>query len=726
MSHGYPNHGAMPGAAQGYGMNAGPHTAAHGGFTQAGLDPGQLLRRAWSRRRLLFGVAFIVFALITVIVFSLTPRYTGEARILVEAPPGQVTNPLEPSPFPFADSEKVASEIQVLLSRGLARDAIGALDLKERPEFNPALGTINPLGRARGLVMGRADMPEAAVEARVSKKFHERLSVSQIGNSRVISVRFSSVDPVLARDGANTIADLYILDQRSAALETNMRARAWLAEQIAELRATVAQSEAAVEEFRARTGLLEGAGVQLQSQELSELNSQLILARAARSEAQARVATLQRIVGAQGENDGGIDSALEVLQSPLIQQLRAQEVQLKRELTEMSAELLPGHPTMIQRQAELVDLRHNIRVEVAKVIQSLQNEARIAGARESSLQRDLDRLKGTRATANQDEIELRALEREAAANRNLLESFLARYAEVSARGDISVQEANARVISRAELPDSPSFPQKGPLMMLAAMASVMAGLIAVFLTEMLNRAVRGRGDIEGASAAPVLATLPAVGGAPHDEGMRHPGGAFAQAVSTLQGGLGIGPGGLGRGRVVLVASALPGEGRTTTAIALARTMAGSGLRVLLVDADFRAPRIAQLLGLPGGWGFSDLLMGRAGYAHVITRDPLSAAHVIPAGHGLENPAAVLASPHFMNVLDGLAHAYDAVILDSAPLSRDGGAHLLARAADQCVYAVRWNATPREQAVSGLRRIALSGARGGVGVVLTRAEAGAVI
>lgn len=696
--HGFPPSGSAAPA---------PVTAGAGDW----FSPMQILRRLWSRRSLLFGVAASVFAGLALILFSLTPRYTGAAQILIEAPPAQATNPLQPTGITAADREKVVSEVQVVMSRGIAEQAVNDLNLETNPEFNPALDT-SLFGRFKAL------LGAGGSHAEIVEDFYSHLNVYPVVTTRVIAVEFSSADPALARDAANRVAELYIEQQRRASYDLNAQARDWLSQQIDTLRSQVADAEARAEAFRARTGLLEGtAGVQIQSQQLSELNTQLGQARAARAEAEARVANMERLIGTDGAAESA-DSELEVLQSPLIQQLRGQEVQLKREITELSAQLLPSHPRMIQKQAELENLADQIRTEIQKVINSVRNQASVAAAREASAQRELGRLEARRAVADRDQIQLRALEREATANRSVLESFLSRYTEISTRGDLSIQEANARIISRAELPANPSFPQKPPMLVLAAMAALAAGLTTVFVAELTHRTLRHVYDVEAASGVPVLASLPSVGILPQDEALRDPGGLFADGIRSLHEGLGIFPAGNQRGRIVLVTSTARGEGRTSTAIALARFMAQGGLRVLLIDADFQQPEVEAMLGLKPAWGFSDLLGGRAGYKHVILRDPASNVHVMGAGG--TDALAALASPRLQGIMAQLTRAYDVIVLDAAPVW-SVEAHLLARLADQCVYAVRWDATERDRVTAGVRHLSASGVRGGIGVVLTCAE-----
>jgi succinoglycan biosynthesis transport protein ExoP len=678
-----------------------------------GLNPLQILRRLCSRRWLLLFVTNIVFASLAYAVFQIQPLYTATAEILIEAPPAEPTNPLQTSPSQLADREKVASEVQVLMSRGLADSAVRAFHLSERAEFNPTLD-LSLLGRFRVLIGA------TGTQAEIAANFTGRLNVFPVGTSRVIAVAFTSNDPELARDVANRVADLYIDGQRQSRVDLNAQASGWLQKQIESLRERVADSEAKAEMFRAGTGLLEGNGVQLQSQQLSELNTQLGAVRAARAEAEARVAALERLAGQNGGEVSGNESEAQVLQSPLIQQLRGQEVQLKREISEMSAELLPTHPRMIQKQAELDNLEGQIHSEIEKVIASVRSEARVAATRENTVQRQLRTLESRRAVADRDQIELRALERESAADRSVLEAFLARYTEISTRGDASIQETNARIISRAETPEAPSFPQKGPMLVLAAMIAFGFGLGVASIAELTSRKIRYLNDIDWVSGAPVLAALPPVKKS-RDAALLKPSGKFAEGIRALYAGLGLWPVGDQRGRAVVVTSTARGEGRTTTAVGLARSMAESGLRVLLIDADFQHPDLAKVLGLSQPMGFKDLIAGRAGYSDVIVRQPNSSLHVMAAGEA--EGASLLSSRQLQPIMLGLVYAYDVVVLDCAPVN-SGDAQALLWIADQCVYAVRWNATKRDRVLAGVRQLSASRGRGGISLVLTGANVSA--
>ncbi len=447
--------------------------ASSGGGGADGIDIWSLLVRVWARKwfLMLFVSAGVVLAYVAV--SMVTPHYTGEVRILIEGRTADPTVPLSSQNVREADQQKIESEIQVLLSRTLADGVITALKLETWDEFSSSGGGLFGLGTKKAA--NRADVVDA---------YFERLNVYQLGESRVIAVDFWAEHPRSAMIVANAIADLYVSGQLDAQVAVTRRASSWLDQQVEKLRGDVQASEAAVETFRRQNGLFETNGNLLKTEELSELNTQLILASAAKAEARARLDGARALLN----SPAGIETSSEVLDSNLIQQLREQEVALQRQITELSADLLPQHPDMISRQAELDDLRRAIGAEVGKIVRRLENEVRVAAARETALRRSIAGLKKEVSTEKQRESELQSLEREASANRGLLESFLLRASEAGARDDRSIQRPEARVISRAETPESASFPQKAPILMLAFMASLTISLLIVLGTEMLAAA----------------------------------------------------------------------------------------------------------------------------------------------------------------------------------------------------------------------------------------------
>ena len=327
-------------------------------------------------------------------------------------------------------------------------------------------------------------------------------TTSRSFSSRNRASSASSTPPAirpLAAKIANQLADSYIDWQRKAKLEQTKDATAWLSDQIEVLRKKVAESEAAAEQFRSSEGLYAGSNnVTLNEQQLSEINSQLILAKAQRSEAEARARLIQKMI----DDGGDIDATPEVLKSELIGRLVEQRVQVQRELAQLSATLLPSHPRIKQLNSELADVREQIRDEASKIVKSLKNEAEVASARETSLRNSLNDTKAQASGQGDAEIKLRALEREAKANRDLLKSYLARYRDASARHDMGSVPAQAAIVSRAHASILPSFPKRGPLSLLIMAATALLALAYVVARELIGAPEEGR-EYRRASEPPV-------------------------------------------------------------------------------------------------------------------------------------------------------------------------------------------------------------------------------
>ena len=453
------------------------------------IDLATLGAALWRTKGWILGLALGAGLLTFVGLSMVRPLYTSEARILVQNEESVFTRPTgdegRNEPRTSLDEQAVQSQVQVLTSRDLILQVVKDLDLTNNLAFAKDSGQtvfrrmMNRFGLGRGT-------PESQ-EERAANALAGHLDVFQLSKSSVIAVEYTSGDTQLAAKIANKLADVYIGWQRSAKIEQTKDATAWLSVQIEVLRKTVATSEEEAEKFRASEGLYSGSNnVTLNAQQLSELNSQLILAEAQKSEAEARARLIKKMLA----DNGDIDATPEVLKSQLIINLIEQRVQVQRSLAELSATLMPSHPRIQQLRSELADVRAQIRAEASKVIKSLENEAQVAAAREASLRASLNSAKSKSAGLGDAEIKLRALERESKANRDLLESYLARYRDASARHDMGAVPAQATIVSRAHASVLPSFPKRGPLTLLVTAATALLALASILARELISGQAR--------------------------------------------------------------------------------------------------------------------------------------------------------------------------------------------------------------------------------------------
>jgi exopolysaccharide transport family protein len=668
------------------------------------LDVRALSRALWRKAWLLVLLAVVVAAATYFGLGYVEPLYTADSRILIEKRESPLTRPREQTAESAAefDESAIQSQVEVLRSREIANAVIDKLDLTHRPELDPAT---HPSPVASLLVMlGLRQHPaDESIRQRVMESYFKRLSVYSVSKSRVIGLEFTAPNPALAAEVANAIADAFVELQQGAKRESAMAATAWLEQEIERLRGRVADAEQAVADYQTKHGLFESQGGGLTSQQLSDLNAELARAKAARSEAEARAQAVQSLL-AEG---GGLESSQEVLNSELIQRLQEREVALRSQIADLSTTLLPSHPRIRALNEQLQNLEAQIRQEARKIQASLQTAARVAAAREQSLTESLNQAKTDVSQSNEQEIELRALEREAAAQRDLLESFLARYREAVARTDADYLPADARIISRAVEPREPSFPKKTMMSIAAAVAVLLIASVILLLREFTSgRAFRvidygvtlmpplpaeakptgeplrklAAADVAAtepepepevrvslvepppddeqpepqpkqdvvAAEAPVpaeSANEPAQAPEPAVEDAERPGTAeLAEIVANPA------------VRLILFAGAQGGEGAGEIAFEAARRAArDQNLRFILLDVGLKPSRA---LGGDEAPGLGNLLAGEAAFGDVIRRDDASRVHVIPMGATDKNPPL----QRLQLAIGALSHTYDKVVV----------------------------------------------------------------
>src|SRR6202035_2945553 len=352
----------------------------------------RLLGRALLRKRGWIIVPTVLAAVLSIAAVNLiTPRYKSEARILVD---GRENVFLRPNgerneERNALDPEAVTSQVQLLLSRDLAREIIKKNKLAELPEFDPVLQGISPLKSLLPLFGIGRDPFSMSPEERVLDAYYERFTAYAVDKSRVIVVEFQSRDPELAARVANSIAEGYLVLQQNARQEQAKAAGQWLSGEIENLRKKVAEAESRVEDFRSKSSLFVGTNnTTLSNQQMGEINTQLNNARALKSDAESKAGLIKEML-----QTGKPIEASEVLNSELIRRLSEQRVTLRAQLAEQSSTLLDNHPRIKELKAQLNDLDRQIRDEASKMSRSLDNDARIAGGRVEGLSASLEQLK---------------------------------------------------------------------------------------------------------------------------------------------------------------------------------------------------------------------------------------------------------------------------------------------------------------------------------------------
>src|SRR6202790_3553947 len=443
------------------------------------------LGQALARNRGWIVVPTVLAALLSIAAVNLvSPRYKSEARILID---GRENVFLRPNgerndERTALDVEAVTSQVQLLLSRDLAREIIKKNKLAERPEFDPVLQGFSSLKSLLALFGIGRDPFSLTPEERVLDAYYERFTAYAVDKSRVIVIEFQSRDPELSARVANSIAEGYLVLQQGARQEQAKSAGQWLSGEIDNLRKKVGEAESRVEDFRSKSSLFVGTNnTTLSNQQMGELNTQLNNARALKSDAESKARLIREMLQSAKPIE-----ASEVLNSELIRRLSEQRVTLRAQLAEQSSTLLDQHPRIKELKAQLADLDRQLREEAGKVSRSLENDSRIADSRVEGLIASLDQLKKQASSNNGQDVQLRAFEREAKAQRDLLESYLAKYREATTRENIEAAPADGRIISRASVSNTPAYPKKLPIVLIATLATLMLSAGAIVTGELLR------------------------------------------------------------------------------------------------------------------------------------------------------------------------------------------------------------------------------------------------
>jgi len=686
------------------------------------------LHQLWGviRRRInvIAGCTILGTVLATIFIFQLTPRYTAEATVMLETRKNQMVDFTSLMAGLTGDQSVVRSEMEILKSRALADKVAEKLDIDNWPEFNPALrrpgffdALLSPIGWVTNAIRSLTTSSSAAAldnEARTRDRkaaevslLMSRMEITNDGRSYLIKIHAQSTNRNAAAVIANTYVDFYLLDQIEAKFDAVKRASGWLNDQLEQLREKVRDSEHAVEIYKEQNNLTQTTkGTTLSEQQLSELNSQLILATADRAQKETSLAQIR----------SGSESAA-VMNSPLVEKLRSDEADLRHKKAELSNRYQPSHPTMVNLQSQIDDIKRKIDEESSKTVRSLQGDVSAARAKEASLR---DQLANLQKSTNQEgklDVQLRELQREADANKLLYENFLTKFKQTSSEEDI--QQADARLVSSALPPRIPSFPKKTVLIGFSFLAALMVGAAAAFILERLDNGFRNAEQVEKLLGVSTLGLVPGIvrQELPQDVVVKRPTSQYSEAIRSIRTALRYSdvdnpP------KVVLITSSLSGEGKTVFATSLARSVARSGGKALLVDCDLRRPSVSGLLGVSGDPGVLDIFAENANTDALIRIDEESGMHYIPSKGGTANPQDLLSSQQMRGFLERMRSRYDLIVLDAPPVLAVSDPIILSHFVDTTIYLVRWEATPRPIVTGAVKMLRANG--GDIaGVVLSR-------
>ena len=727
--------GLAPYASDGY--RAPPLYSAYSGAGPVRPEPREdggwaLLTKLWRRKWLVLGMATLFAVIAGGAVYSMTPRYQAESRVVIGAQQPKVADIQAVLESIRPDSDAVRTEAYVIASRSMARQVAEKLSLDESPVFNPTLREETPslaerLGLTRIIRAAKAAIsgedPEEtqantgnslSEEARRNQLWEHiesavlgKMTVEPLNRSHVVSIVAETQDPALSATLANTFAETYAERQLSTKEEAATEANDWLEERLADLRGKVEESERAVEEYREEHDLFATKSDSVIGQQMNQLNQGLIEAETRVAEAQAK---LEQAESLRGEG-GDLQSVPSVLQSDLILSLRNQKADLAREASELRADYTDKHPKVKNIQAQLGNVNSRINAEIDRIVTSLRNELKIAQNNLSRAEERMQSAEGEMGQSNSASVRLRQLEREAAANRKLYEALLQRSKETAYQS--GMLSAGAEMVSAAAVPSVPSFPPKKLMLAVGILAGFGIGVLLALLLEKLDQSFRTPEEVEELTGLPALAVLPKVRGRTSgrcDYVLKNPRSVYADALRMLDTQLSLERRHDAIPNVTLFTSVAPGEGKSYTSCSYAQTMARENKRVALLDLDWRQPSQHRLFGQRYRQvGVIDLLNGEAGPEEIIHEDPESGVHVLFTGKLSRMRGETVSLERVQALLETLSRHYDLVIVDTSPLKVTPEVLHLARISDHVVLNIKWGATRRSAVAAEIRSLARSGA-----------------
>ncbi|MGO8118704.1 GumC family protein [Rhizobium leguminosarum] len=651
------------------------------------IDLGQLVRAVWARRLRILTITLVGAGVAFAGAKIMSPQYRSETRILIEprAPAFASTQQAnDASAGPLMDELNIASQVQLLQSADLLKKVINDLKLYNLPEFDDAAS-----GSAMSSILVKLHLKknplENPPEERVIDAFVERLQVYQVPGSRVIGISFTSKDPKLAAAIPNAMANVYLSTQSGAKLDSNSEATRWLEPEIEGMRLKVSEAEKKVAEYRTSHGLLQTNGTTtFPAQQLNDISAELTRVRGDKANAEARAQAVRNAL----KSGEASDTLPDIMSSQAIQRLKGTESGLQSQVSDLQTSLLNNHPRLKSLRAQLSDIRTQIRQETQKILASIENESKVADLRASELERQSETVQATSARAGEDEVGLNALEREANAQRQLLETYLVRYREAASRADSNSSPADARIVSRAVEPVDPYFPKVVPIVVVAAVATLIMSAIATMLAELFSgRALRPTdaasetleaeavveekhvpqaAPIAAAAGKPVRPSMLAVVAdeedtiedvkaadvAPEDEPEDDNEFSVASVADYLTGS-----------RAPLAIAISPtGDNGSAATVSLTRMLADAGHRVILIDMTGSGYPTELMAEDTAALGVTDLLCGEAAFGDTIHGDRLSDAHLIPQGRS-DVRRAMRGVDRLSLLLDALAAAYDLVVVE---------------------------------------------------------------
>ena len=689
-------------------MDAVPRTPVPSGPPPVRTMPGEstlsvMLRHVLSaiRRNLWLAIAIVAAAVTLAVVATMldTPRYSATSSVQINDQSDEVlgadfeTQIAPPSDW---DTERfLNTQLDVLRSRALAERVADALQLDRSERFFAAMEI--PAENVTGT--------PAQTRSWVIGLLQGNLDVELRRSTRIALITFSSTDPELSAQIANSFAEEFIQLTLQRRFDSSSYARNFVSEQLGEARSDLEESEAALNAYAREVGLLRTrdaiapSGQEIEagtvtSSTLLQYNQAVIRARENRIAAESRW---------EAVSQSGLLSSQPVLANPTVQNLMTRRAELESELQSARDRYLPGHPAIARLEADIAGIDGQLSRTARDVRQSIRSEYQAAATAEQRLQNQLSEARGATLAEQDQSVRYNVLAREADTARSIYDGLLQRFRELNASAGIT--SSNIAIIDRAEVPSTQSSPSLTRNLAIGLLIGFALAGLAIFLRDQLDDVIHIPEDVEEKLDLPLLGVVPRDPAGLPQEALADPKSSLTEAYNSMRGAMMYStPQGLPG--IIAVTSAQASEGKSTTSIALAAGLARVGMKALLIDADLRRSSLHRTLGVEGKRGLTDLLTSQADRSSAVAmvERPGASFDLLPAGSLPPSPTELVSSPRMAQVLEHFADIYDVVIIDSPPVLGLADAPMLASIADGTVFVIEAERGRSGSLKAALRRL----------------------